>query len=111
MTGRRQKTTYFDVTIAVQRTGLSRSEVAQALARGLVKEPLRDADLVELRRVRRLRELGVNLAGIEIIMHMRRRIQALEAELAGWERRRGGPDWVQRKDSWHRLLIWDRDGE
>ena len=111
MTTRRQKTTYLDVTIAVQRTGLSRREVAQALARGLVKEPLRDADLVELRRVRRLKELGVNLAGIEIIMHMRRRIQTLEAELAGWERRRGKTDWLQPEDSWQRLLSWDRDGE
>ena len=111
MTRRRKKKTYLDVTIAVQRTGLSRREVVQALARRLVKEPLRDADLVELRRVRRLKELGVNLAGIEIIMHMRRRIQALEAELAGWERRRGRPDWVLRKDSWQRLLTWDRDGE
>jgi hypothetical protein len=111
MTTRRQKTIYLDVAIAVRRTGLSRHEVAQALARGLVKEPLRDADLVELRRVRRLQELGVNLAGIEIIMHMRRRIQALEAELAGWERRRGKPEWPQLEDSWQRLLAWDRDGE
>lgn len=54
---------------------------------GLVEENLSETALCELRRVRRLMSLGVNLHGVEIIMRMRRqrirrRIQELEAELA-----------------------------
>jgi hypothetical protein len=49
---------------------------------GLMKEGLTEADLCELRRVRRLMSLGVNLHGAEIILRMRRRIEELEAELA-----------------------------
>lgn len=41
-----------------------------------------DEDMEFLRRVRRLHdELGVNLAGIEVIHHMRERILALQAEM------------------------------
>jgi DNA-binding transcriptional MerR regulator len=52
-----------------------------------VEENLSETALCELRRVRRLMSLGVNLHGVEIIMRMRRqrirrRIQELEAELA-----------------------------
>jgi hypothetical protein len=68
--------------MAVRQTGLSREQVEKIVARSLVVEPLDEADLAELRRVRRLQELGVNLQGIEIILHMRRRLEALRAELA-----------------------------
>lgn len=54
---------------------------------GLIEEGLTEADLCELRRVRRLISLGVNLHGAEIIVRMRRRIQELEAELARLQRR------------------------
>ena len=37
-------------------------------------------------------ELGVNMAGIEIIWHMRERIQALQAELAQLEQVANRPD-------------------
>ena len=54
---------------------------------GVLKEELTQADLAELRRVRRLRSLGINLAGTEVILRMRRRIEALEAEIARLNRR------------------------
>ena len=41
-----------------------------------------EEDIAELRRIRRLhRDLGVNLAGIQVILHLRSRLQALEHEL------------------------------
>ena len=62
-----------------------------------------DDDLAELRRVRRLREeLELDHGAIEIILRMRRRIQALEAQLRYLEREvrtargpRGQPDWLE----------------
>jgi hypothetical protein len=72
--------------MTIQRTGLSHDQVERIFARGLVVEPLTEADLVELRRIRRLRELGVNMSGIEIILRMRRRIETLRAELEARQR-------------------------
>ena len=75
----------------------------------MVRQPLTGEDLAELRRVRRLRELGVNLAGIEIILRMRRRILAMEAELS---QRDSAPYSVTRvlvDDRWRRLLTWQPD--
>jgi DNA-binding transcriptional MerR regulator len=62
-----------------------------------------DGDLAELRRVRRLRdELGLDHPAIEIVLRMRRRIQALQAEIRRLEStlpaapgRRGRQDWVE----------------
>jgi hypothetical protein len=72
-----EKRTRVSVGMAVQKTGLSQDELGRIVARELVSEPLSESDLAELRRIRRLRELGVNLAGIEVILHMRQRILAL----------------------------------
>lgn len=50
----------------------------------LVEEEYRysEEDLVQLRRIRRLhRDLGVNLAGIQVILHLHSRVNALEQEL------------------------------
>ena len=55
--------------------------VEYCIEASLTEERLTEADLCELRRVRRLMSLGVNLHGAEIILRMRRRIQELEAEL------------------------------
>jgi DNA-binding transcriptional MerR regulator len=73
----------------------------------MVTEPFSDQDLVMLRRVRRLRELGVNMQGIEVILHMRQRIEKLQAELERWERQ---VDWsrVESQGAMH-LLTWERD--
>lgn len=62
-----------------------------------------DGDLAELRRVRRLREeLELDHEAIEIILRMRRRIQALQAEIRRLELAvldahspRGQPGWVE----------------
>ena len=109
MSTRRQTTSYVSVTVAVQRTGLSRHLVEECLERRLVNQPLTDADLSELRRIRRLQELGVNLQGIEVILRMRRRMKALQTELARrnplWE----GLLWTGANDLWQRRLPSDPD--
>ncbi|MFC2031365.1 chaperone modulator CbpM [Chloroflexota bacterium] len=97
--------------MAVRLTGLSRYEILRCAGRGLVRQPLTAADLAELRRVRRMQELGVNLAGIEIILRMRRRIVQLEAELARRRTGRQSPAWTGDNDRWRRLLTWEPDGE
>ena len=81
MSLRNQEPNYINVSIAVERSGLSRRIVLECVERELVVEPLTAEDLAELRRIRRLRALGVNMAGIEIILHMRRRIEELQAEV------------------------------
>ena len=46
-----------------------------------------DEDLTQLRRVRRLyQDLGVNLEGIEIIMRLTARVEALQRDLAQYQR-------------------------
>ena len=38
--------------------------------------------VVQLRRIRRLqRDLGINLAGVEVILHLRKRVETLQCEL------------------------------
>jgi hypothetical protein len=55
--------------------------VRRYIRRGLVNEALTEAELAELRRIRRLTGLGVNLSGVEIILRMRRQIEELKAEM------------------------------
>jgi MerR family transcriptional regulator/heat shock protein HspR len=74
------------ITVAARRTGLSTSTVCRYVQRGLVDQVLSEADLVRLRRIRRLTDLGVNLAGAEIILRMRRQIEELQSELEELER-------------------------
>ena len=73
------------ITIAARRTGLSPRSVRRYVRRGLVSEQLTESELVRLRRIRRLRALGVNLSGVEIILNMRRQIQDLQREVARLE--------------------------
>jgi MerR family transcriptional regulator/heat shock protein HspR len=79
MTQRQQHTS---IEVAARRTGLEPHTIRRCLRVGLVSRSLTEDDLADLRRVRRLTELEVNLAGVEIIVRMRRRIVELEAELA-----------------------------
>jgi DNA-binding transcriptional MerR regulator len=119
MTRRRQETIHISISTAVQRTGLSVQVVEKCVERKLVSDRLTSADLAELRRIRRLQELGVNMSGIEIILHMRRRLRALQAELARWEPRQsrsglGDPaDLAGSRSSatWQRHLPWEPDSE
>jgi hypothetical protein len=85
---RRDKTTTWrtaasiSVRTAARQASVDVHVVEYCIETGLMEEGLTEADLCELRRVRRLMSLGVNLHGAEIILRMRRRIQELEAELA-----------------------------
>jgi hypothetical protein len=85
MAKRREQVITITTRTAVRQTGLTRQVIEECVERRLVRQPLSDADLVELRRIRRLQELGVNMPGIEVILHMRRRLQVLQAELARWQ--------------------------
>ena len=73
--------------IAARRTGLSPRSIRRYIERRLVNEALSEAELVRLRRIRRLTELGINLAGIEVILDMRRRIEDLQLRVAQLEAR------------------------
>jgi MerR family transcriptional regulator/heat shock protein HspR len=81
-----RRTARITVIVAARRTGLSTSTVHRYIRRGLVGEALTEADLTRLRRIRRLTDLGVNLAGVEIILRMRRRIEELQSEANELER-------------------------
>jgi MerR family transcriptional regulator/heat shock protein HspR len=81
MTGR-ERATHITITVAARRTGVAPRTVRRYIRRGLASEILTDDDLAELRRIRRLTDLGVNLAGVEIILRMRRQIEELHAEVA-----------------------------
>jgi hypothetical protein len=107
MTSRVQETGYATISIAVEQSGLSRRAVLECVERRLVAEPLTDQDMVQLRRIRRLQELGVNMPGIEIILRMRRRIQEMQAELDRQQRFGDRFTWLQPADAWYRLLPWE----
>lgn len=101
-------TRFVSMRVAVRRTGLDEEVVQECVRREVVGEPLSEGDLMELRRIRRLRELGVNMPGIEIILHMRRRLEALQAQV-GRQQQRGprpsGEQWIVIEDRrWQRLL-------
>ena len=109
MTPRTEEGTKFiSIRVAVRRTGLDEEMVQECVRREVIREPLTERDLVELRRIRRLRELGVNMSGIEIILHMRRRLEALHGELAQQQRNWPGPSreqWIVIDERrWQRLL-------
>lgn len=80
MTGQRE-TAHLTVTVAARRVGLAPRTVRRYAQRRLVSEMLTETDLAELRRIRRLTGLGVNLAGVEIILRMRGQIRELQAEI------------------------------
>ena len=70
-----------EITAIAQRLGLSPDTVYYCLEVELVGQSLAEPDLAELRRVRRLLDLEVNLAGVEIILRMRRQMHAMHAHL------------------------------
>jgi hypothetical protein len=115
MSRRHQERLAITVRTAVRQTGLSDQIVRECIQRSLVGETLTEADLVELRRIRRLQELGVNLPGIEVILHMRQRIRALQAEMDRLEPWSQVQAWLSLEDlastlshgQAQRLLPWD----
>jgi MerR family transcriptional regulator/heat shock protein HspR len=74
-----------NLTVAARRCNLATSTVRRYIRRGLVVKPIEEPDLLTLRRIRRLTDLGINLAGVEVILHMRRQIEELQAEKARLE--------------------------
>jgi DNA-binding transcriptional MerR regulator len=84
---RREERTSITIKRAAERTGVEVHVARHCVEVGLMGEELTERDLADLRRVRRLMALGINLPGIEVILRMRRRIQALQAELMQHERR------------------------
>jgi DNA-binding transcriptional MerR regulator len=87
MMSKRERTTSISIRKAAQQAGIEVYVVRHCVEVGLLETDLTEQDLAELRRIRRLMTLGVNLAGIEVILRMRRRIQELQAELTRLERR------------------------
>jgi MerR family transcriptional regulator/heat shock protein HspR len=73
------------IEVAARKAGLSTRTIRRYVRRGMVGEALTEEDVVTLRRIRRLTGLGVNLAGVEVVLRMRRRIEALRAEIARLE--------------------------
>lgn len=80
--------TQITIEVAAQQTGLHPRIVRRCIRWGLVGKALTEAELGELRRIRRLSSLGINFAGIDVILRMRRRIQALQAEIERLETNR-----------------------
>ncbi|MCK6630497.1 MAG: hypothetical protein L6R45_35665 [Anaerolineae bacterium] len=70
-----------DLTTLARRLGLSPDTIYYCLEAELVEQALTEPDLAELRRVRRLLDLEVNLAGVEIILRMRRQMLAMQSQL------------------------------
>ena len=83
---RREERTSITIKKAADHAGVEVRVARHCVEVGLMDEELTERDLAELRRVRRLMALGINLPGIEVIIRMRRRIQALHAELMRLER-------------------------
>ena len=77
----RDLSTFIDVTVAASLAHVSPRTVRIYQQFGLIHSVLTVDEIAELRRVRRLTSLGVNLAGVEIILRMRRRIEHLQAEI------------------------------
>jgi len=84
---RREERTEITIRKAAERAGVQVHVARHCVEVGLMDRALTDRDLAELRRVRRLMALGINLPGIEVILRMRRQIQTLQAELRELERR------------------------
>jgi len=74
------------IGVAARLTGLSPRTVRRYVQRGLVSGTFSEMELAQLRRIRRLTDLGVNLAGVEVILRMRRQIEELQAEVEALRR-------------------------
>ena len=76
-----------------------------------------EEDLEQLETILALtRDLGVNLAGVEIILNMRRKIEQMQGEVNEFmdyvkrELARGIDDWEQRLGTAHGQVVADRSG-
>ncbi len=85
-----QATTYYNEQETAEYCQLEVQMIRRLQAAGLVEgiaisgeeQRYREEDIAQLRRIRRLhRDLGVNLAGIEVILRLTARLEALQREL------------------------------
>jgi MerR family transcriptional regulator/heat shock protein HspR len=76
-----KQTTRITIQVAARRVGVSPRTMRRYVRRGLVDEPLTEDDLAQLRCIRRLTRLGINLAGVEAILRMRSRVEELQARI------------------------------
>jgi len=85
-----QSTTYYSEQETAEYCQLEVRMIRRLQAAGLVEgiaisdeeRRYRDEDIAQLRRIRRLhRDLGVNLAGIEVILRLIARLEELQREL------------------------------
>jgi len=90
-------TIYYSVEVTTRKTRLGRTSVERCVSYGIVKpvpglevaQPesegpfYSEADLIRLRRVRRLiNELGLNWAGVEVVMRLTDELEGLRLELS-----------------------------
>jgi hypothetical protein len=111
MSSVQEERVYTSETTAVRRTGLSVEIIQECVTRRLVTEPLTDRDLAVLRRIRRLQELGINMAGIEVILRMRRRLEILQEEAGSKERTWPWSVHTETNRVWERMLHLEPDQE
>lgn len=78
---RRDDTYYTCISVVARQAGLSSQTVRRYVRRGLVEGAFSEVELAQLRRIRRLTGLGINLAGVEVILRMRQHIEGLQAEV------------------------------
>jgi MerR family transcriptional regulator/heat shock protein HspR len=106
MTEKRITEPMVSLTVAARRARLSPARVREAIRIGLIRPYrvegramyLSESDLGRLRRIRRLREdLGINTAGIEVVLRLLDEIEALNEALATSRRTKrtesGGARW------------------
>ena len=70
-----------DILAIARRLSLSPDTVHYCLDVELIRQPMTELDLAELRWAHRLLDLEVNLAGLEIILRMRKQMCAMQAQL------------------------------
>jgi hypothetical protein len=93
---RQGEQTYYSLEVTIRKTHLGRTVVERCVSYGIVNPVERieaveasegpfysEADLMRLRRVRRLiSELGLNWAGVEVVMRLTDELEQLRTELA-----------------------------
>src|SRR6185295_6707472 len=86
---------YYTIKVAAELCGMHEQSLRMYERRGLIaprRSPgnirhFSDADVEHIRFIKRLvDDLGVNLAGVEVIMHMRQQLLAGQQELAQLQR-------------------------
>lgn len=92
-----ERTRYHRIEVAARLVDLHPSAVRRCVRAGIVRpvaveqgSPLfGEAELARLRKVRRLtQDLGLNLAGVEVVLRLLDEIETLRAELRGYRPQR-----------------------